>query len=91
MSRKVIINNILRIRRRAYSLRRYKIRSLRELNSKIITLITSIRSRLRRFNTIIISSIDIISIRLNTRTILRVIKYVIKTLIREKRKFNTYR
>ena len=56
---------MLRIRRRVYSLRRYKVRSLRELNPKITTLIISRRSLLARFNTIIISSINIIKIRLN--------------------------
>ena len=73
MFRKVIINNIrslriniLRIKRRVYSLRRYKARSLYKLNSKAITLIISIRSLLRRFSIIIISNIDIIRIRSNT-------------------------
>ena len=57
---------MLRTRRRVYSLRYYKVKSLRELNSKAITLIISIRSLLRKFNTRIISSINIIRIRSNT-------------------------
>ena len=49
-----------------YSLRRYRAKSLYKLNSKVITLIIRIRSLLRKFNIRIISSIDIIEVRLNT-------------------------
>ena len=56
---------MLKIILRNYSLRRRKVVSLRELNLKIITLIINIESLFLRFNTIIISNISILKVRLS--------------------------
>ena len=82
---------MLRIILRNRFLRRRKIVSLRELNSKVTTLIIRKESLFLRFNAIIASNISTLRIRLNIRIILRAIKYAIKILIREKIKLNTRR
>ena len=82
---------MLRIILRNRSLRRRKIVSLRELNSKITTLIINIKSLFLRFNAIIINNINIIKVYSSIRIILRIIKYIIKIAIREKIKLNTRR
>ena len=79
---------MLKIILRNRSLRYRKIANLRELNSKITTLIINIESLFLKFNIIIASNIDIIKIRSSIRIILRIIKHVIKIIVREKIKLN---
>ena len=79
-------NNILKIKRnkrKVRSLRRRKIKNLREINSKIITLELNINFFLLKLNIRIVNKRNIIKIRLIIQIMLRAMRHTIESLIKK--------